>query len=95
MIHPFDVSESKIANLRGHHKCKSVYCAKLVKHPGDAHYGWLECDEVVNEIPPVDANYLEEGDRIYFGELHIRGIYGKDELGIVETEESSDIYPVE
>ena len=68
---------------------------ELVKHPGDAHYGWLECDEVVIEIPPVDAEYLEEGDRIYFGELHIRGIYGKDELGTVEAEESSDIYPVE
>lgn len=95
MINPFNISDSKIANLRGTHHAKSVYCRKLVKHPGDVHFAWLHCDEVVNEIPPHDADYLEEDDRIYEGELHIRGIYGQDELRIDETEESSDIYPVE
>ncbi|QQG32246.1 hypothetical protein CkP1_0290 [Citrobacter phage CkP1] len=93
MIRDFNISDSKIVNLRGDHYAKTVYCKKLVKHEGDVHYAWLHCDEVVNEIPPVDADYLEEDDRIYFGELHIRGIYGKDELGISETEKPEDFYP--
>lgn len=94
MINPFNVSDSAIVNLRGDHYAKSVYCRKLVKHPGDVHYAWLHCDEVVNEIPPVDADYLEEDDRIYHGELHIRGIYGKDESRPIEIESPEDFYPV-
>ena len=93
VIRSFNVSKSLVANLRGDHYAKTVYCKKLVKHPGDIHYGWLHCDDVIVEIPHIDAEYLQEDDRIYYGELHIRGIYGKDELGSIEIEKPEDFYP--
>lgn len=93
MIKPFNVSDSKVANLRGTHYADSVYCRKLVKHPGDVHYAWLHCIEVVEEVPHPDSDTLAYNDRVYQGELHIRGIYGKDELGPSETEKPEDFYP--
>lgn len=98
MINHFNVSERdiKISNLRGHHRAGIVYCGKLVKHEGDVHYAWLECDEVIEgEFPDLCSDTLEPNDRIYYGELHIRGLYGKDESRVDETISSSDIYPVE
>lgn len=91
MINPFNAGDRKIAvsNLRGNHKAATVYCLKLVKHPGDVHYGWLECDEVVEgEFPLVGSSTLEFDDRIYYGELRIRGLYGIDELDLETTTES-------
>lgn len=91
MINPFNAGDRKItvSNLRGNHKAATVYCLKLVKHPGDVHYGWLECDEVVEgEFPLVSSSTLEFEDRIYYGELHIRGLYGIDELDLETTAES-------
>ena len=86
MVKSFNISDSKVSRLRGTHYAKSVYCAKLVKHPGDVHYAWLKCDELVEgEIPDANADWLETEDRIYKGELHIRGIYGQDELGVDEA----------
>lgn len=83
MINPFNVSDKsiKISNLRGDHYAGIIYCQKLVKHEGDVHYAWLTCDEVVEgEFPLPDSDTLEHNDRIYYGELHIRGIVGQDEV---------------
>ncbi|ARW57696.1 hypothetical protein [Serratia phage X20] len=85
MIREINISDSKISNLRGDHYADIVYCRKLVKHPGDVHYAWLHCTEVVEELPPDDSSTLSENDRIYKGELHIRGIYGIDESGLDQT----------
>ena len=96
MINYLNVGERdiKISNLRGFHKAGTVYCAKLVKHPGDVHYAFLECDEVVEgEFPLADSGTLEPDDRIYYGELHIRGIYGEDEPGTTPIGSDADIYP--
>lgn len=90
MINPFNVSERniKVSNLRGDHFAGSVFCKKLVKHPGDTHYGWLSCVEVVEgEYPLPDSDTLEWDDRIYYSELHIRGIYGIDELEVQDDSE--------
>ena len=90
MINPFNAGDRKItvSNLRGDHKADTVYCGKLIKHEGDVHYGWLECDEVVEgEFPLPDSETLSFNDRIYFGELHIRGLVGIDE---VEVENDSE-----
>lgn len=83
MINPFNVSERsiKISNLRGDHYASIVYCKKLIKHPGDVHYAWLSCEEVVEgEFPDPSSPNNEFEDRIYYGELHIRGIVGIDEV---------------
>ena len=83
MINPFNIGDRKItvSNLRGDHKAGVVYCSKLVKHEGDVHYGWLDCTEVVEgEFPLVNSDTLEWDDRIYYGELHIRGLVGVDEV---------------
>jgi hypothetical protein len=93
MINPFNVSDSKIANLRGNHYAEAVYCKKLVKHEGDPHYAWLECQFVLETDEKIDPASCAYEDRIYEGELHIRGIYGIDEQGSTETEEPADIYP--
>lgn len=98
MIHYMNVGDRdiKISNLRGNHKAGTVYCGKLVKHPGDVHYALLECDEVVEgEFPDPSSNTLGPDDRIYYGELHIRGIYGEDESGADETSSDADIYPTD
>lgn len=94
MINPFNVSDSKVANLRGDHYAATIYCKKLVKHPGDTHYGWLHCVEVVEgEYPLPDSDLNEFDDRIYYGELHIRGIYGTDESGPIEIEKPEEFLP--
>ena len=83
MIKHFNVSDHdiKVSNLRGHHYAGTVYCGKLIKHEGDVHYGWLECDEVVvGEFPDPDSDTFDANDRLYYGELHIRGIVGIDEV---------------
>ena len=92
-MNPFNYSDSKVSNLRGTHYADSVYCRKLVKHPGDVHYAWLHCIEVVEEVPNPKSSTLAENDRVYEGELHIRGIYGQDELGAIEIERPEDFYP--
>lgn len=78
----FKFMDAKVSNLRGTHRVATVYCRKLVKHPGDVDYAWLECDEVVFEVPPFDSTTVGDNDRVYTGELHIRGIVGIDEVQV-------------
>lgn len=89
MINPFNSGDRsiKVSNLRGNHIAKTVYCSKLIKHEGDVHYAWLTCDEVIEGLP-ADIAELEWEDRIYHGELHIRGIVGIDE--VLEVEDDSE-----
>lgn len=85
----FKYMDAKVSNLRGYHRVGSVYCRKLVKHPGDVDYGWLDCEEVVFEVPAFDSPSIGDNDRVYTGELHIRGIVGMDEVQI--DQEQSDV----
>lgn len=93
-MNPSNYNDVKVAYLRGDHYADTVYCRKLVKHPGDIHYAWLHCIEVVEEVPSKDSSTLAENDRIYEGELHIRGIYGTDEPGLDKNDgtETEDFY---
>ena len=95
MINPFNVSDSKVVFLRGTHYAETVFCHHVVKHPGDVHYAWLHCENLVElgDEFTTEADTCNENDRVYSGELHIRGIYGIDEQSTDETEEPSDFYP--
>lgn len=79
-MNPFNFSDVKVANLRGNHYADSIYCRKLVKHPGDVEYAWVQCLEIVEEVPDHRSSTLAWDDRVYTGTLHIRGIVGIDEV---------------
>lgn len=96
MIKEFNISDSKVVNLRGDHYAKTVFCKSLVKHEGDVYYAWLHCDKVIELgdeflVELVEPSNCDDEDRIYKGELHIRGIYGKDEQRPPEIEEPEEI----
>lgn len=95
MINPFNVSHSKVVNLRGTHHAATVFCHHVVKHEGDVHYAWLHCDELIElgDDFVVEPDTCNHDDRVYFGELHIRGIYGIDAQSPTEIEPTPDIYP--
>ena len=71
MINPFNVSHSKVVNLRGTHHAATVFCHHVVKHEGDVHYAWLHCDELVElgDDFVVEPDTCNHDDRVYFGEL--------------------------